>query len=214
VGNIVAFDALGQVWQIQGHGQVLHGLDSAVGGRLGPHQLILGIALYHFHQVGFGLPLGNFNGDFAAPALGQVLRQDIPLGQLMLGQNNRGDLDGIHGLVVVFQHPLQDFARGRGLCIGGKAQPPHQATGPHLKNLHGGMFVVRRQGNGILGHSVVGQGYFLIGAEPLQALNLIPQSGGLLKLDGFGSLFHLVRISTSSVVRPWNTITTRCRVLR
>ena len=150
--DVVALDPPRRRWQFQKLGQIFGGQGLLLLPLLGALQFEVGVALHQFDQIGFLPLLGAVNMNLAFPLFREPLLQEILLRQRMLHQQFRRNLHCIHLAVVLFDHPLQDQARFHAAGIGGIAEPTHQFSGAHLKQLNGSQAFVAGQRQNITAH--------------------------------------------------------------
>ena len=194
VGNIVALDAPGQVGQVKGLHQLLHG-------QRGAHvldllalvmmiQRVLGVLLGQLHQLQLVAPLGHGQGDRPA------LAQPEPLLQLLhrLGKGLRQHVAGDQMLVVVIlgQELAQDL--GRFLAAAALHQDGAaflHAAAPDMGQLHHGVLLVHGHGQHVLLH-VLGLDGVLALHQSLDAVEFVPQLGGALVLHPLAGGDHFL----------------------
>ena len=99
---------------------------------------------------------------------------------------------------MLLDHGLEDAAQlgpllGRRQAdgVGGEAEPTHELAGSHLKQLHSGHPLIRRQGEHITADGAVAEAHLLIGGEGVDALQLIAHAGGTLEIKPLGVALHL-----------------------
>ena len=115
------------------------------------------------------------------------------LGVLWLGEiRSKGFGAGVVAAGLIIQpRSLLGTVTGRLHRIGGEAQPAHQFAGPHLEQLHGRHAAVGGQGQDIAGDGAIPQAHLLLGAEALEALQLVAHPGGGLEIEPLGVPLHL-----------------------